>query len=306
MSQSILANLHRNLHPKSTYMRFLHVFTALLWLSSQLIVNGSIYGQEQAAGQEQAEVVIHPNAHAHNDYYHTRPLLDALGQGFGSVEADVFAVDGQLLVAHSSFEVRRDRTLEKLYLDPLAERCKNNGGRVYRDGPELTLLVDLKTEAEATYSSLLEKLTPYAAILTRLEEGKVIDGAVRVVVSGNRPVETMAKQKTRLAFLDGRMNDLDTNSPIELAPLVSDQWANHFKWRGRDSMPKDEAEKLNALVAKAHQQKRKLRFWGAPDNQATWQQLRSSGVDLINTDKLPELAAFLAGRDQGTRIDKGQ
>ena len=61
-------------------------------------------------------------------------------------------------------------------------------------------------------------------------------------------------------------------------------------------MPKDEIDKLNALVARAHEQKRKLRFWGAPDNPATWEQLAASGVDLINTDKLQELAEFLAIR----------
>lgn len=240
---------------------------------------------------------VHANAHAHNDYYHTRPLLDALEQGFGSVEADVFLVDGELLVAHSSFEVRRERTLEKLYLEPLAERCKANAGRVYRDGPELILLVDLKTEAEATYAKLLEKLVPFESMLTKLVGGKVTDGAIRVVVSGNRPVETMAKQASRLAFLDGRMNDLESNSPVELAPLVSDQWSSHFKWRGRDAMPKEEVEKLTAIVAKAHQQKRKLRFWGAPDNETTWSQLAASGVDLINTDKLSELAKSLSERE---------
>ena len=33
-------------------------------------------------------------AHAHNDYEHPRPLLDALDHGFCSVEADVFLTDG--------------------------------------------------------------------------------------------------------------------------------------------------------------------------------------------------------------------
>jgi hypothetical protein len=246
--------------------------------------------------QGPAAKVVHANAHAHNDYYHTRPLLDALEHGFGSVEADVFLVESELLVAHSSLEVRRERTLEKLYLEPLADRCKANRGRVYRDGPELMLLVDLKTEAEATYTKLLEKLVPFESMLTKLVDGKVTPGAVRIVVSGNRPVETMAKQTSRLAFLDGRMNDLDSNSPVELAPVVSDQWSGHFKWRGRDAMPKDEVEKLNKLVAKSHAQHRRLRFWGAPDNAATWEQLAASGVDLINTDKLQELAEFLATR----------
>lgn len=34
-------------------------------------------------------------AQAHNDYYHPRPLRDALELGFASVEADVFLVDGE-------------------------------------------------------------------------------------------------------------------------------------------------------------------------------------------------------------------
>jgi hypothetical protein len=37
------------------------------------------------------------HAHAHNDYLHQRPLLDALDHGFCSVEADIFLVDGELL-----------------------------------------------------------------------------------------------------------------------------------------------------------------------------------------------------------------
>ena len=39
-------------------------------------------------------------AHAHNDYEHPRPLFDALDHRFGSVEADIYLVGDQLLVAH--------------------------------------------------------------------------------------------------------------------------------------------------------------------------------------------------------------
>ncbi len=58
-------------------------------------------------------------AHAHNDYHHPRPLLDALDHGFCSVEADVFLVDGQLLVGHTTLELKPQRTLQALYLDPI-------------------------------------------------------------------------------------------------------------------------------------------------------------------------------------------
>ena len=62
-------------------------------------------------------------AHAHNDYEHDRPLQDGLDDGFTSVEADVWLVDGELLVAHDLEDVQPGRTLESLYLDPLAERA---------------------------------------------------------------------------------------------------------------------------------------------------------------------------------------
>src|SRR5437016_4155385 len=78
-------------------------------------------------------------AHAHNDYEHARPLLDALEHGFCSVEADIWLVDGKLLVAHDLDKVKPERTLQALYLDPLRERVRRNGGRVYRGGPVCSL-----------------------------------------------------------------------------------------------------------------------------------------------------------------------
>jgi hypothetical protein len=70
------------------------------------------------------EVISLPGAHAHNDYKHARPLLDALAHGFASVEADVFLVDGELLVGHDPSELRSGRTLTSLYLEPLRNRIR--------------------------------------------------------------------------------------------------------------------------------------------------------------------------------------
>src|SRR5262245_27609964 len=74
-------------------------------------------------------------AHAHNDYEHQRPLLDALDHGFCSVEADIYLVDDRLLVAHEREKVKPDSTLESLYLELREERVKQNGVSVYRGGP---------------------------------------------------------------------------------------------------------------------------------------------------------------------------
>src|SRR5688500_5296112 len=65
-----------------------------------------------AAARAQLQAVPLTNAHAHNDYEHPRPLLDALDRGFCSVEADIHLVEGRLLVAHDRDKVRPERTLE--------------------------------------------------------------------------------------------------------------------------------------------------------------------------------------------------
>src|SRR5690349_308307 len=88
-----------------------------------------------ATAIEAAEPKPLPHAHAHNDYEHARPLFDALDRGFCSVEADIWLVDGALLVAHDKKDLKPARTLQSLYLDPLRERTKSNGGRVYPDSP---------------------------------------------------------------------------------------------------------------------------------------------------------------------------
>ena len=98
----------------------------------------------------------------HNDYEHKRPLFDALDQGLCSVEADIFLVDGQLLVGHVRRLLKPERTLESLYLIPLKERIAKNGGRVYRGGPEFTLLIDIKTNGPTTYAALKKVLEKYA------------------------------------------------------------------------------------------------------------------------------------------------
>ena len=242
-------------------------------------------------------------AHAHNDYEHPRPLLDALACGFGSIEADVHLVDGRLLVAHDRKAVKPERTLEALYLDPLRERVKQNGGRVYRSGPTIILLIDVKSEAVATYEALHAVLKNYAAMLTVFRDGVTTPGAITVIVSGSRAPAVMAAQALRYAAMDGRIDDLNGQTAPALIPLVSDNWQKVFSWRWTGPIPADEARKLKALVEQAHAQGRQLRFWNTPDNPATWSVLYGAGVDLINTDQLTGLQGFLRAQKSSAKIE---
>ncbi|HEX4589071.1 MAG TPA: phosphatidylinositol-specific phospholipase C/glycerophosphodiester phosphodiesterase family protein [Gemmataceae bacterium] len=244
-----------------------------------------------------ADAAVTPitRAHAHNDYEHTRPLFDALDQGFNSVEADIFLVDGKLLVGHTALSLKPERTLESLYLDPMRDRVRANGGRLHKDGPPAWLLIDVKTEANSTYAALDKVLAKYADVLTSIDGDRVDKKAITVVVSGNMAKAAMEKQQRRYAGYDGRAPEVDSDIPASLMPWVSDNWTKLFQWRGDGKMSGEERAKLNDFVTRAHKHGRLVRFWATPEKPEFWAELRAADVDLINTDQLAELRKFLVG-----------
>lgn len=253
----------------------------------------AFFGALVAANGDESTVTPLKQAHAHNDYRHPRPLLDAVANGFCSFEADIFLVDGELLVGHDRVELRKDRTLQKLYLDPLRELVRQNDGRVYPDGPTVTLLIDFKSDGRQTYAVLRQTLAGYQDILSGLEDGEFRQRAVQVVISGDRPIEDIAADESRYVGIDGRLGDLDSSFPSHLMPLISDRWTTHFRWRGNGEMPAEEREKLRSIVSKAHASGRRVRFWATPENPVLWQGLLDAKVDHINTDQLETLRQFL-------------
>jgi len=242
-----------------------------------------------------------PSAHAHNDYEHRRPLQDALDRGFNSVEADVWLIDGELRVAHDVQDAKPGRTLESLYLKPLADRVRTNHGQVYRHGRDFQLLIDIKSDGPTTYAAVDAALRKYRGISTIFANGHVLRGAVTAVISGNRPLDVLKAQKIRYAGYDGRLSDLRSGMPASLMPLVSDNWTNNFTWTGVGPMPAAERAKLREIVQTAHQAGYRVRFWATPDTRgaardALWVELAAAGVDHLNTDDLHGLEDFLRGR----------
>ena len=252
--------------------------------------------------QSTPAVVPLTNAHAHNDYEHTRPLFDALSHGFCSVEADIFVTPEKiLLVGHNKTDLKPERTLQKLYLDPLRHRIKEQGGSVFKDSNgkpvPFTLLIDIKTDAASTYPVLHEVLSQYADMLTEVRDGKVTERVITVILSGSRPsLNELARQSPRYAGYDGRLSDLNSDVPAHLMPWISDNWALKFGWNGTGIMSAKDREKLDKVVQQAHSKGRKLRFWATPEKEAFWQMQLDGKIDVINTDRLKELKLFLLPR----------
>jgi hypothetical protein len=237
------------------------------------------------------------NAHAHNDYLHKQPLYDALRFDFISVESDIFLKNGDLLVGHDHSQLKKERTLEALYLVPLAKEIEKNGGRVQNGRETFYLLIDIKSKAEPTYEALKKKLRPYHFMLTKFDKKSTSTGAVTIIISGNRPIAAMRNENQRWVGLDGRVSDLVNKPNRHLMPWISDNWRSYFRWDGRGEMPETEQVKLQSFVQQAHKNGQMIRFWGTPDVIPCWQVQIKAGVDFINSDRLKDLAGFLKGKD---------
>ena len=257
-----------------------------IWALTSFILIGPIF---QATATDLPSTLL--QAHAHNDYEHKRPLLDALDHRFGSIEVDIWLVgDGTLLVGHDASQLRPARTLSALYLQPLLQHCRQNHGWVYKPGQTALLLIDLKTDGNEMYPVLAAELHKYRELFIPKADRKP---AILAILSGSRPIELVAADKTRHCTIDGRLDELPSKATAALVPLVSDNFRNHFRWRGVGPMPPNEKAKLRSFADAAHAEGRLLRFWATPDVPAVWSELRDAGVDLIGADDLARLAEFL-------------
>ena len=233
------------------------------------------------------------NAHSHNDYAGVVPFWNAWHNHFGSIEADIWAVDGNLIVAHDKKDIKASNTIDALYIEPIVKLFKNNGGRAwYERNGSFQLLVDLKTPADPTLGILAAKLAKYPEVF----DPSVNPNAVRVVISGNRPELVDYGKYPSFIFFDGLLDLNYTSDVLIRVPLFSENLARFTAWKGNGPLPGRDLKKLTRLIDSLHTINKKVRFWNAPDGENAWRSFQSMGVDYINTDKVNELGKFLEGK----------
>ncbi len=233
------------------------------------------------------------HGHSHNDYLQNEPFYLAHQYGFGSIEADVFLIEGELYVAHEKEEISFDRTFRKLYLEPILEQFKQNNGHVYPDKERLQLLIDLKSEGEPTLRALEKILKPYRHYFNLKDNSN----AVQIVISGNMPIPGRFHLFDEVFYFDGRSSNHYSDKQLERVPIFSAPLNSFTKWDGVGEAPEADYKKVKSFVDSVHRLEKKVRFWGTPDTRPLWQSFLKMGVDYINTDSPAELTLFLRSYD---------
>jgi hypothetical protein len=226
-------------------------------------------------------------AHSHNDYEQQHPFITAYEQQFGSIEADLFLVNGVLYTAHNLKDITSERTFTRLYLEPVLDQIRKNNGSIYaqKDLP-LQLLIDLKTPAEETLDALVKLLKPHENILAP-------KGPVKIVVSGNTPAPENYDKYPAFIFFDGRPDIPYTASQLERIGLISQAFQKYSLWNGEGDLPEKDKKAIAKVIHQIHEKGKKVRFWATPDNIHTWKTMMSLAVDYLNTDKVIEMGDYL-------------
>lgn len=221
--------------------------------------------------------------HSHNDYKQNIPFWKAFGAEVQSIEVDVFYKNGKLMVAHEQGEIEENKTLERLYLNPLQEALDLN----LSANRSLQLLIDVKTDAYKTLDAIVASLKKYPSIISNKH--------VKIVISGNRPaLEEYVDYPNYIYFDYQSLQPVTDTEVLDKIALVSVSFKNYSEWNGKGRLTSQDYNKVTEVIAQAHQLKKPFRFWATPDSKSAWKAFVNMGVDFINTDMPNACVAYVS------------
>ena len=230
-----------------------------------------------------AQLYSPANAHAHNDYLNKVPFYLAFQNGFGSIEADVFPVKGDLLVAHYKKDVQTEKNLANLYLNPLIRELAEHKER------KLNLLIDIKENYKEALALLVNELKQLQNYLSTVEKANYIT----IIISGDRPPPSEYKEYPSYIFFDDDLQRAHNADEWKRVALVSLPFNKITGWKGEGELNAGDEKKLAHIIDSTHSAGKPIRFWAAPDTETSWKLQMQLKADLIGTDKVNELAEFL-------------
>ncbi|KAA1468186.1 hypothetical protein DENSPDRAFT_857135 [Dentipellis sp. KUC8613] len=258
--------------------------------------------------------IVPKQIHSHNDYWREVPLLTALSLGVQSVEADVWFINGTLFVGHEEAALTPNRTFESLYLQPIMQildmmNPKNEftSNATSANGPfdtssttPLQLLVDMKTDGNATLPPVLKALQPLrsAGYLTTFSNGTVKSSAVTVIGTGNTPLDGVTALQPRDVFFDAPLASLNgSNFDHTVSPIASTDWGSVVGWSGIGNPTDAQRNTIQTLINDAHTRGIQARFWDTPGwpvraRENVWTELLNDGADWLNADDLVAASRF--------------
>jgi alkaline phosphatase len=188
-----------------------------------------------------------------------------------------------LVVAHSKNDIKTDRTLKALYLEPLFKELTADKSR------RVALLIDIKEDYKTALSLLVQELEP---IRQHLSTSKKPNSAT-IRISGTRPPPLEYKNYPSFILFDDDLKMPHSQYEWNRVGLVSLPFIKITNWKGEGDISRKDKKAVRHIIDSVHAAGKPIRFWAAPDTEASWRLQMKLHADLIGTDKIAELEAFL-------------
>lgn len=256
--------------------------------STKIITLVGLLVSSYAAVNGQIKTYTVADAHSHNDYKNNIPFYRAYEKGFGSIEADVYAVKGQLMVAHDKKEISAKRSLKILYIDPLIEKLIRDPQR------HLRLLIEIKEDYKAVLPLVITELKPLEKYFAY--EGH--PGRLSIVMTGAVPPAAVMPNYPDWMSFDVDHLDGFTAAQWKKIGLVSFPLSKYVHWNGKGVFNTEEIKRVKGGIDSVHNAGKKVRFFETPDTKSSWLAMLRLGVDVIGTDDIEGLGNFLNRKEK--------
>lgn len=187
------------------------------------------------------------------------------------MEADIYLHGEKLVVGHKDPGVN-GQTLQDLYLDPI-KKILDGRGHIFaaRQNQSLSLLIDFKNNADATWDVLVKALTPLrdAGYLSFWNGTEFREGRVTVVATGNaivdgripRPIAKAiddAANPGRALFVDAKIHKDMSRFDASIAYYASASFKDAVQGGGK--IQGGSLKKLRDQIRAAHEKGFKVRY----------------------------------------------
>ncbi|MFT4154076.1 phosphatidylinositol-specific phospholipase C/glycerophosphodiester phosphodiesterase family protein [Parafilimonas sp.] len=225
-----------------------------------------------------------PAIHSHNDYTHALPFWDAYHNSAADIEADVYYVNGALMVAHNKTDIKPSNSLGSMYIQPIVQLF-DTGKNMH----SFYLMIDIKENQAAALPALMNLLQQHPSVFNR----QLNKNAVQVFISGDRPPDSTFHNYPGYIMFDGVPAVNYAPQDLEKIVMISDDFHAYSNWNGAGFIPATDSIKIKKMIQAAHALGKPVRLWGAPDTQECWKTMINLHADVINTDKVEACRQFL-------------
>ncbi|GAA5906659.1 hypothetical protein JCM6882_008087 [Rhodosporidiobolus microsporus] len=239
--------------------------------------------QDEQDQQDLAEAVIEEQVAV---------LQQALKEGTTWVAADIYLVDGELLVAPKPEQLEPGKTFSNCFVEPLLRIFQGSAipvGTAHRRRSSVfahisphspfQLVVRLHTPPSITFPYLVDALEPLhdASLLTTYcPNAEVTSPALVTVVSSSAhgaemvPLEDLASAPgVRFVYRDADIGAFDSDEQAqqwsqEVTPVAAGNLLEATGWDGQSAIVEEQRERIAAQVERAHKRGIKVRYEGLP------------------------------------------